>query len=397
VNNKYIIFWLLNGAIDEKVSIAPRIEMLKELKNLGNEVTLIGSYKKNKIKSNFRIKYIKAINIPIISRIHFNINSSIILYKSLKVQYKINIIIVDQHSIYSGLLIKAIFKAFKKKKVNLHFDLRTIPVEITGVKGLVRKIAVWYPAIKLAKYFADSYSFISSEIEKIVDYKNKETCIWSSGVNIEKFKSDNTNKTKKNNKERVLFYHGVLSAKRGLRETIKAIGLLKDKIKNLKFVVVGDGSDLIYLKKMVAELGLKNYVTFKGKIEYENIARYIQTADVCICPLPDLLEWRVSSPLKVIEYCAMGKPCILTEINTHTKLFKKNTDGIYWAGIGREKEIERSILNAFNDKNRKYYYDSLRNLAEKNTWINKAKILNSYWDKIYQLNIIQIDNFGNNI
>lgn len=373
---------MLNALIDKKASISPRIEMLKELYDNGNDVTLIACINKKKAEYDLNIKYIKTIQVPIISRIHYNLKCSYLLYNEKNFPQKGTILIVDQHNIYCALILKILCIVLRKRKIKVHFDLRTIPVETIGINGFLRKIIVWYPAITLAKYFADSYSFISSEIEKIMKYKNKKSCIWSSGVNLNKF-NPKSEKIKQQD-GRILFYHGVISSKRGIRETIKAIEIIRDKIEDFKFILVGDGSDLECIKKMVAEYKMNNNVLFEGRVEYETIAKYIAMAEVCICPLPDHLEWKVSSPLKVLEYIAMGKPCILTEINPHEKLFKKNTDGIYWAGKGTSKEIAETILKAFKDEKRKNYYDNLRIIAEKNTWKKKAIILNDYWDKIYQ-------------
>ncbi len=61
-------------------------------------------------------------------------------------------------------------------------------------------------------------------------------------------------------------------------------------------------------------LGVDDQVQFRGFVPYEHVADEIAQADVCICPLPDRLEWNVSSPLKVFEYMACAKPMILTPI-----------------------------------------------------------------------------------
>lgn len=381
MEKKYKIIWLLNSTFDKKVDISTSLEMLRELNNNGNEVMLVTSYRKNKPKYDIKTIYLKIVNIALLSRLHFNLKCFQMLYKRDHNITKNTIIIVDQNSIYGALLLKLISKLFRKDRVNIHFDIRTIPVEQVGIKGIIRRTIFWYPAIKLGNNYADSFSYITREIEKMVMHKYKKSCIWSSGVNINKF--TNKDKIYITKKEKVLFYHGVLTPKRGIRETIEAIEIVKDNIDNIKFVIVGDGADFQYLKRMVIEKELDNHVKLLGRIDYKYIEKYIEMSDVCICPLPNIIEWEVSSPLKVLEYTAMGKPCILTEITPHKKLFDKNTDGIYWAGNGSKKEIAKSILNAFYDKKKKYCYNNLIEIAHENSWQKKVNTLTSYWNEIY--------------
>jgi glycosyltransferase involved in cell wall biosynthesis len=380
MNNRYRIYWLLNAFVDIKVSISPRVEMIKELSRNGHEIVLVTSYKKRKLQLGVNTKYIKTTNIPLCSRIHFIYKCYRKMLKEYNLSQENIIIIADQNSLYSALLLKLKYKLIKKR-INVHFDIRTIPVEIKGIKGVIENLIFWYPALKLASYFADSVSFISKDIKKIADYKNKKYCIWSSGVNIDKFKLVN-----KNIENKQLFYHGVITKNRGLRETIYAIEKIKDIIKNIKLVIVGDGDDLENLKKIVKNKKLENYIKFTGRVDYKDIHQNIKNAKICICPLPDILWWRVSSPLKVIEYLAMGKPCILTEINPHKKLINSDTKGIYWAGKGTSEEIAKSIIEAFKDENNFYSYrKNLRRIAEENSWEKKACLLVNYWNNIYYL------------
>lgn len=382
MKKNYNIIWLLYSSFDVKVDISTSIEMLRELENKGNDVMLVTSFREKKIKVDIKTIYLKMINKSLFSRIQFNLKCYAFLSKEIHKLRNNTIIIADQNSIYGAILFKIICKLVKKGKVKVHFDIRTVPVELIGIKGYIIRAVIWKTAIKIANYFADSFSFITKEIEEIAQYKNKKTCIWSSGVNLKKFAPKNDLKTTK--KENIVFYHGVTTPMRGLRETIKAIEIIKEIIDNIKLVIVGDGSDLNYLKEMVEKKALNNYVKFTGKVDYKNIEKYIEMAKVCICPLPSILEWNVSSPLKVLEYTAMGKPCILTEIKAHTKLFDKDTEGIHWAGEGTPNEIAKSILNVFNNRNQKYYYKNLRKIAEDNSWQIKAQTLNNYWNTIYK-------------
>ncbi|NWF75465.1 MAG: glycosyltransferase [Nitrospirae bacterium] len=370
------IYWLLASFIDSKASKAPRIEILKELEKLGNKVFLVTSFKKEKPDLQVNVIYLKIIKNPFFAKLSFNIKS-FLYFSSKHNREEDTIIIIDQNSIYAGVALQLLSKIIFKKRLKVHFDVRTVPVEIRGLKGYLDRVFFWYIALFLAKRLLTSYSFITKTIQDVAGFNNKDCCIWSSGVNAEKFNPEQYPSKKKD--IFILFYHGVVTPNRGLRETLKAVNLIKDKIPNFLFRIVGDGSDINYLKEYVMCHNLTKYVDFAGFVDYEKIPSFISQADVCICPLPDIPWWRVSSPLKIIEYTAMGKPCILTEIKPHQDYIPKGLNGIYWAGKGTPEEIAEAIMSAYNErKSFDNYRQNLRAAALNHTWEKQATILYKY-------------------
>ena len=93
--------------------------------------------------------------------------------------------------------------------------------------------------------------------------------------------------------------------------------LRPDELRDLRLVIVGDGPDAARLRRLVAAKGLSEKVDFRGLVPYEQVPEHLAQADCCICPLPPRPEWDVSSPLKMFEYMAAGKPMILTPIPAH--------------------------------------------------------------------------------
>jgi glycosyltransferase involved in cell wall biosynthesis len=75
------------------------------------------------------------------------------------------------------------------------------------------------------------------------------------------------------------------------------------------------------------------------------VVHEIAEADVCICPLPDRLEWNVSSPLKVFEYMACSKPMILTPIPAHEDVVGGSRFVVWTQGF-EPKDFRDAILQA---------------------------------------------------
>ena len=56
---------------------------------------------------------------------------------------------------------------------------------------------------------------------------------------------------------------------------------------------------------------------FTMQVDYEDVPKYISMSDVAIIPLPDMHYWRSQSPLKLLEYLAMTKTVIISDIPAH--------------------------------------------------------------------------------
>ncbi|MCP4270026.1 MAG: glycosyltransferase [Candidatus Brocadiaceae bacterium] len=353
---------------------------------LGNKVCLVATYKKQKPEFAIPSHLIVVCRNPFFAKLSFNLNSIFALKKLLRSENKSDniLIIVDQNSIYGGLAIKFLSLLFRQYRVTIHFDIRTVPVEIKGVKAAIEYILFWRLPLIFAHVFIPSYSFITNYIRQFAGFKADVGCVWSSGVDTDFFNPNKYEMVPNNNF--ILFYHGAVSPNRGLREAISAVKLIRKDIPEIIFRVVGDGSDLLFLKDYAKELGLENNVDFLGLVEYEMIPGFISEADVCICPLPDIPWWRVSSPLKVFEYAAMGKPCILTEIPPHLDIIQNNHEGVFWAGKGTSREIAIAIKQAYGDnKSLPERGKTLQKVADENTWQKQAVVLSNYWRKLWKL------------
>jgi glycosyltransferase involved in cell wall biosynthesis len=140
-----------------------------------------------------------------------------------------------------------------------------------------------------------------------------------------------------------LFYHGTLSPNRGLDHVIQGIALLGPaERERLRLVIVGDGPDATRLRNLAVSEGIAATIEFRGLVPYEDVPNHIQESNCCICPLPNRPEWNVSSPLKVFEYMAAGKPMILTPIPAHRDVL---TDSrfVVWTNAAAAQDFATAI------------------------------------------------------
>ena len=82
----------------------------------------------------------------------------------------------------------------------------------------------------------------------------------------------------------------------------------------VEFHFVGDGGAAQAFQRRLELLGLAQHCRFEGFQPYWMMPELIATCDLALLPFPDTQTTRVSSPVKLFEYMAMGKPVIATDL-----------------------------------------------------------------------------------
>lgn len=105
-----------------------------------------------------------------------------------------------------------------------------------------------------------------------------------------------------------LMFAGNIGSVQSVETIIKAAHEIRD-IENLRWHIVGDGSDLENCKKLADDLGVKS-VTFYGRKPVEDMPKYYKMADAMLVTLINDPILAMTLPGKVQTYMAAGKPII---------------------------------------------------------------------------------------
>ena len=115
------------------------------------------------------------------------------------------------------------------------------------------------------------------------------------------------------NDEQVILYLGKISRIEGSNLLKQIILKTCTEVPGAKFLIVGDGPEKQSLVSFVAQHHLKERVVMTGWIKHEDVADYINVADICLLPR----KWDSFSAYtapenitKAAEYLAVGKPII---------------------------------------------------------------------------------------
>ncbi len=107
-------------------------------------------------------------------------------------------------------------------------------------------------------------------------------------------------------------YVGVMGKQEGIDYLLRAAHHLLHGIgrKDVHFGLVGGGTSLEEMKRLAAELGIDEWVTFTGRVPDQELLEMLNTADVCVNPdvANDMND--KSTMNKIMEYMALGKPIV---------------------------------------------------------------------------------------
>ncbi|MBU3158692.1 glycosyltransferase family 4 protein [Clostridium frigoris] len=258
-------------------------------------------------------------------------------------------------------------------------------------------ISVWgsdiyeFPKVNIAKKWllkyilkgADKVCSTSNDMaEETGKYYNKEIIITPFGVDIDKFKC----------------YTPILSSInitigviKGL-EKIYGIDYLIEGFskviqeyhgnKQLKLLIVGEGTQRIKLQALVNELDIKSNVTFTGKIDNDKVPEYINMMDI-VC-LPSLSE---SFGVSAVEACACGRPILATNVGGLKEIIFDNYNGFVIKQKSSE-DIKLKIMKIIENEVRMVQFskNARKLVLKKYSWMNNAKIMDNLYKKLVNIN-----------
>ncbi|MDH3513558.1 MAG: glycosyltransferase family 4 protein [Gammaproteobacteria bacterium] len=141
----------------------------------------------------------------------------------------------------------------------------------------------------------------------------------------------------------VLLYLGSLHPWKGIDTLIEAMVHLKQPAR-LR-IVGGNDRRIAELQAHAGRLGVADRVEFSGPCLPGKRYEIIQQADICLLPLaPTSIGSRYTSPLKLFEYLALGKPVVVSNLpsmravledGTHALMAASGEPAAFAAAIGR--------------------------------------------------------------
>jgi hypothetical protein len=125
---------------------------------------------------------------------------------------------------------------------------------------------------------------------------------------------------------------------------LEAFPIIKEKVPELKFLIVGDGYFLPEMKKKAKKF--RDDIIFTGWINYDEIQDYFAASDVGMYPVDQTAYFDSACPIKIFEYTAAKKPVVSTDLK---ELHNLNFSNVIFCTPG-SKDFSEKVVKALNTK-----------------------------------------------
>jgi glycosyltransferase involved in cell wall biosynthesis len=137
----------------------------------------------------------------------------------------------------------------------------------------------------------------------------------------------------------VVGFTGILRPWHGLDLLVTATsGMAKSGLK-VFLLIVGDGPYRASLEKMVHESGLTESVRITGRVPHGEVPAYVALFDAAVSPHATFY----ASPMKVIEYMALGKPVVVPGTPNFLDILDDRSEGIIFED-GDAVSLEQALV-----------------------------------------------------
>ena len=338
------IRYTLMDAQFTNISAESELNELFALAKRGHHVTFttarVARSDKNEgiVAPGFRVSFIPLRkSVPILSIVNFQLASC---WRSLRAIGHLDALILDSVSallLYPFLAVRRL----ASRRPTLILRVTSNPVEMNPLR-LVLFTLFWSVSVKLAATLFDTVYFISPMMARhyshMLHIPESKIGVWPSTVDLELFNPRSRKHRLSIQRLRkelatigslTFLYHGVFSRARGIVELVQAFRLLRDSSVKATLVLLGDGPARENVARYVKSNCLEDSVKICGPVPYVDVPPYIAACDVGIVPLPDHPWWRYQCPTRLLEYLAMNKPVIVSDIPAHRWMLGNSPIGVY--------------------------------------------------------------------
>jgi len=126
----------------------------------------------------------------------------------------------------------------------------------------------------------------------------------------------------------VLLYAGYVTPERGLDVVVRGMNFLKEKLTNIKLLIVGNGISVPTLKKISDELSLNDFVEFIEWPGHDKLSSFFNVAKIFISPQPQCEFWDTTIPHKLFEYMSKSKPVLAADSKAIKRVVEETGSGL---------------------------------------------------------------------
>lgn len=227
--------------------------------------------------------------------------------------------------------------------------------EAAGASRLKLALIRWIDRINLTS--ADRVIPITRGLQRMVHTRYgiplEKTAVVGSGSNVELFKPEDPQRCRQelglDPAGPYVGFVGSFFRYQGIDTLIEAAPAILERVPDARFLIVGDGVMREPWLEKVKERGLHSAFRFPGRVPYVDAAHYINAMDVCVAPFVSARG--ETSPLKLFDYLACGKPVVVGDIPPVRELIGESR-GIVGVPPEDPKALAEAIVELLADPER---------------------------------------------
>ena len=292
--------------------------------------------------------------------------------------------VIQTHSPMFNAL--AAVKVGKKHNIPVTYEVRALWEDAAVDTGKTKEGSFKYRMIKAIEQSAfekvDAVSCICEGLKADIIKRNileHKIFVTPNAVDIENFQPsyqrDNELEQSLNlSGKKVVAFVGTFFKYEGLAYAIDAMESIAKTRDDIHLLLVGAGNEFENLKQQVAQAKLDKFVTFVGRVPFEQVSRYYSLADVMVFPRESIRLTELVTPLKPLESMAQFKPVIASDIGGHRELIVDGETGFLFPADNAAALASKIIEVIGNEILLKQISEQgLTFVREERNWLNTAK------------------------
>jgi glycosyltransferase involved in cell wall biosynthesis len=146
----------------------------------------------------------------------------------------------------------------------------------------------------------------------------------------------------------VVGFVGSMRRWHGIEILIEVFQRLSSTDRGWKLLMVGDGPLKSEIEERFRKEGLDRNAFIVGRVPHSSIPGYVASMDVTVAPYPPI-EGFYFSPIKLFEYCAMGRPVVASAQGQVTDIIEHDRTGLLYTP-GNINELVDCLIRLRNDE-----------------------------------------------
>lgn len=177
-----------------------------------------------------------------------------------------------------------------------------------------------------------------------------------------------------------MLYVGGINYHRGIQYVIQAVSLLKKKGIEVHFDLVGNGSYLDDIRRLISELQVQDNVTIHGFKHYTQICDIYEAAHVALIPHVKSGHTDNTIPHKIFQYLYAGVPMIVSNCDPLVRIVNETKGGLSYR-FDHPEELADIIAGFYSHPERlnDYIHYGRQAVIDKYNWkVDGSKLVDLY-------------------